>query len=92
MLAVRSALGKPSTDTSSPEADLNGDGIVNVLDAVLSLLKGSESLAKRTVTQSATISASAEQVLVEPLSVSTLQGGQVSVLFLIRNQSTPLVG
>lgn len=91
--AIQDSLGK-TVAKATKEADLNEDGIVNVLDAVQARLR------TRTMAGPATIESKvhsqaiggAERVLVQPVSISVLQGNQVSVLFLLRSNSTPLVG
>lgn len=71
-------------------ADLNGDGVVNVLDAALLRLREGQNL-KSAAGHTVEV-AGAEQILVEPARVKTFAGNQVTVLILLRNNTTPLLG
>jgi hypothetical protein len=91
--AIRNSLGRPvDTHRNSTGVDLNGDSVVNILDAGLFRLgmnRVSGAPAKGGVTSAASPS---ERIVVELQSSIVISGSSLSVLFLIRDNTTPLAG
>ncbi len=89
-------IGKPEFDAN---ADLNGDGVVNVLDVAIfrnarrsvHTANGAAAYTRRSANDSAT-HAVAEEIVVEPLTTPTLPGRSGSFRLLIQNNTTPLLG
>lgn len=83
-LSVRAALGSTAPEAGfDPAADLNHDGVVNVLDAAL------VSAPQR---GAGPAPAATEQIIIDPQPVTVIGGNSGSVLFLIRTNTTPLLG
>lgn len=66
-------------------ADFNGDGVVNVLDLAMFKLR-------ELVPPSFTVAEGLEQILVSPATSIVGPGDTISVFFLIRNNTTPILG
>ena len=89
-------IGKPGFDAN---ADLNGDGVVNVLDVAIfrnarrsaHAASGAAAYSRRSANDSAT-HVVAEEIVVEPLTTPTPPGSSGSFRLLIRNNTTPLLG
>ena len=91
--ALRVSLGrKIGQQRFNPRADLNGDGVVNALDAALFRLAQREGRTVSRTTGTAQAVAGTERIIVEPASTVALPGQTVSVLLLLRDNTTPLVG
>jgi len=88
---MRASLGrKIGQEGFNPVADLNRDGVVNVLDAALLRLR--ESGRRNIQAKRAVRVAGTDQIIIEPVRVNALPGQQVAVLCLIRGNTTPLLG
>jgi hypothetical protein len=100
--AIRSAIGRRAGDPKfDPQADLNGDGVVNALDMALfrrgrsrevaSTDSSSESLFVRSP-KGSTATVVGERIIVEGQTTIAFPNQTVSVLLLIRDNTTPLMG
>lgn len=91
---VQSALG---TRVGSPEfdldADLNRDGVINVLDVALlrGIAPARDNIVKPGLPPRA-IAGPVERIIVEPSVLRTIPGGTVTVRFLLRDNGTELLG
>ncbi len=91
--AIRNALGRPlDSNAKSTEVDLNRDGVVNILDAGqfrrgVNWIGGAQA---SNGTHSTAVQG--ERIIVEPQSSVVISGSSLSVLFLIRDNTTPLAG
>jgi hypothetical protein len=99
--AIKSAIGRRADDPNfDPKADLNHDGIVNALDVAMFRLGRSRESAgaisppdprNATVSEVTTATVTGERIIVESQTTFALPGTTVSVLFLIRDNTTPLL-
>lgn len=99
--AIKSAIGSRTGDPKfDPQADLNGDGIINALDMAM-FRQGrrhedpASSRSETKALQQAGARANAvtgERIIVQRQTTTALPGQTVSVLFLIRDNATPLMG
>ncbi|NOS99998.1 MAG: right-handed parallel beta-helix repeat-containing protein [Phycisphaerales bacterium] len=85
---MRDQLGRSVTDAGfQPAADLNGDGVINILDV---------SRFRRAETQGAApgpfVAGGAEAIVAEPAASFAAAGDTVSLLFRLANNTTPLLG
>ncbi len=91
--AIRNSLGRPvDFNRNSTVVDLNGDGVVNILDAGLIRLgqKRIGGASESDGVSSAVLQG--ERIVVEPQSTVVISGSSLSVLFLVRDNTTPLAG
>jgi hypothetical protein len=96
--SLRSSIGLRAGDPGfDPDADLNGDGVVNAADVALWRLgRGKGNIPATTGTDpnegDGTIAASTgERIIVEGQTTITVPRQTVSVLFLIRDNTTPIL-
>lgn len=91
--AVNVSLGlnrdSPAFDVAG---DLNNDGIVNVLDVARFRLGLTSTPIPHIRLDQVTAAISSEEIIIEPVSLNVPPGAEASVLFLIRNNVTPLLG
>jgi hypothetical protein len=100
--AVKSSIGRRAGNPKfDPQADLNSDGIVNALDMAMYRLGGlREQIVTHSTsdprdhrsTQGPTAAVTGERIIVEGQTTIALPGQTVSVQFLIRDNTTPLMG
>ncbi len=88
--AVRDTLGQ-CTDGDLRDGDLNGDGCVNALDAALLKLNRVNTMLSGSSKPTAA-SGGAEQIVLLTPNVVVSPGESVSILFQIRDNTTPLLG
>lgn len=85
--AIRRSLGRPvEFNRNSPFVDLNSDGVVNILDAGLFRMGGTQ------MSNGPAAAVQGEWIVAEPESSVVISGSSLSVLFLIRDNTTPLAG
>ncbi len=84
---LRASLGQADS-----AADLNADGVVNVLDVALYRKAASGFESPVNGDAIAAFGPGGEQIIVEPVASIVAPGGTVSVLVLIRSNTTPLLG
>jgi hypothetical protein len=97
--AIKSSIGHRVGDPNfDPKADLNVDGVVNALDVAMFRLgqttpAGSSDVRTGTpqATNGTTATITGERVIVGGQTTIALPGQTVSVLFLIRNNTTPIL-
>jgi len=91
--ALRDSIGHSAGRPGfNPAVDLNGDGTVNVLDVALFKLAQREGRVPSRTTASTQTVAGTERIIVEAPITTAFPGQTVSVLFLLRDNTTPLVG
>ncbi len=91
--ALRASLGrKVGQPGFNSSADLNGDGTVNALDVALFKLAQREGRSPSRTTGTAQAVAGTERIIVEAPIITAFPGQTVSVLFLLRDNTTPLSG
>jgi hypothetical protein len=91
--AIRNSLGRPvDFNRNSTVVDLNGDGVVNILDAGLFRLGINRIGEGRGNDGVPSAALQGERIVVEPQSSVVISGSSLSVLFLIRDNTTPLAG
>ena len=89
--AIKSSIGKRAGDPGfNADADLNGDGVVNALDIAMLRLGRSRETSPPDG-QGAVHALTGERIIVEGQTTLALPGSTVSVLFLIRDNSTPIL-
>ena len=95
--SLRSSLGLRAGDPGfDADADLNGDGVVNAVDVALWRLGrgkgGVPAMGGKVPTgDTGTIAALTDRIVVEGQTTFALPGTTVSVLFLIRDNTTPIL-
>lgn len=90
---LRDSLGrKTGQEGFNPAADLNLDGTVNALDVALFKLAHREGRSPSRTSGVAQAVAGTERIIVEAPTTTALPGQTVSVLFLLRDNTTPLSG
>ncbi|MBI1827248.1 MAG: hypothetical protein HY287_03600 [Planctomycetes bacterium] len=96
--SLRHSLGRKTGDPGfNPAADLNNDGVVNVLDAAIfqkNNLHGEDTSdpAHPNAVEHTAATQGSEQIVVQLQTTVVTPGTTPSILFLIRNNSTPLLG
>jgi IPTL-CTERM motif len=92
-IALRDSIGRSVGQPDfNPSADLNGDGVVNAQDVALFKLAQREGRSPAQTVGTAKAVAGTEQIIVVPSTTTALPGQTVSVLLLVRDNTTPLVG
>lgn len=91
---LRASLGARMGDSRfNPAGDLNQDGVINALDAAAyRLVHRDRSEPRHDPMRGMPAAGASEQIVVEPQSTVATPKGTVTVLFLIRNNTTPLLG
>jgi len=90
---IRRSFGRRvNFNRNSAGVDLNGDGVVNILDA--GLFRRSQNWSTGTVASDrvSTVAVQGERIVVEPQSSTVISGSSLSVLFLIQDNTAPLAG
>lgn len=91
--ALRASIGRSVGQPDfNPSADLNDDGVVNAQDVALFRVAQREGRLPSRTTGAAQAVAGTERIIVEPETTVALPGQTVSVLVLVRDNTTPLVG
>jgi len=90
---IRGSFGRPvDFNRNRAVVDLNGDGVVNILDAGLFRL-GENRIGGASASDGvSTAAVQGERIVVEPQSSTVISGSSLSLLFLIRDNTTPLAG
>jgi hypothetical protein len=92
--SLRSSIGRRAGDPKfDPTADLNGDGVINALDVALWGLSGRSNAPPDVASQrdGTAPAVTGERIIVEGQTTFALPGQTVSVLFLIRDNTTPIL-
>jgi hypothetical protein len=88
--AIKSSIGHQAGDPKfDPHADLNGDGVVNALDVAMFRLGRTGN--DRPSSNVGVVAATGERVIVDGQTTIALPGQTVSVIFLIRDNTTPIL-
>jgi len=91
--ALRASIGRSVGQPDfNPSADLNDDGTVNAQDVALFKLALREGRSPSRTTGAAQAVAGTERIIVEAPITTAFPGQAVSVLFLLRDNTTPLSG
>ncbi len=85
--SIGRSIGQPDFN---PQADLNGDGTVNALDVALFRQAKREGRSPSRTTTAIQTVAGTERIIVEMPATTAFSGQTVSVLFLLRDNTTPL--